>query len=349
MKSTVMLTQQLEDNETEPPELQPSSDEEPAEKETTVEESDSDEDDPNWVENLLKENGVAVSEPSRFSLRRRQMGTTTPTRWSRRVIDPDSPGKVTTSTTTINGAHTIAQSVKIPSPGKLVGKSSNTSEIPKESPEIPKIPRESPEKVPELGGWTDVRRQRRRRRRLDEGKQGEQAPGEGTKKEGDEGVGDKDPCGCCWAFSAVKPLKTIEPEGRKMVAVEEWEEVEFGVDSGATETVVGRETLAWMEAKEGAASKRGVKYGMANGEEINNEGEKEFEGTIEDGIVKAIKAQVCDVSQPLLSVKKVVAAGNRVVFEEGGSYIESLRDGSKIWLQESQGMYMLKMWVKRGF
>ena len=151
------------------------------------------------------------------------------------------------------------------------------------------------------------------------------------------------------AFSAVKPLKTIEPEGLKMVAVEEWEEVEFGVDSGATETVVGRGTLSWMEAKEGAAFKRGVKYGMANGEEIDNEGEKEFEGTTEDGIVKAIKAQVCDVSQPLLSVKKVVAAGNRVVFEEGGSYIESLRDGSKIWLQESQGMYMLKMWVKRGF
>ena len=34
--------------------------------------------------------------------------------------------------------------------------------------------------------------------------------------------------------------------------------------------------------------------------------------------MKAIKAQVCDVSQPLLGVKKVVAAGNRVVFEDGG-------------------------------
>ena len=134
-----------------------------------------------------------------------------------------------------------------------------------------------------------------------------------------------------------------------MTAVEEWEEVEFGVDSGATETVVGRQTLAWMEAKEGVAFKRGVKYGMANGDEIDNEGEKDFEGTTENGVAKAIRAQVCDVSQPLLSVKKVVAAGNRVVFEEGGSYIQSIRDGTKIWLRESQGMYMLKMMVKLGF
>ena len=94
-----------------------------------------------------------------------------------------------------------------------------------------------PEKVPELGGWSKVRR---RRRRHDVSKQEEQAPGERQ-------VGDK-----------MSIMTTIEPEGlRPMTAVEEWEEVEFGVDSGATETVVGRQTLAWMEAKEGVAFKRG--------------------------------------------------------------------------------------------
>ena len=168
---------------------------------------------------------------------------------------------------------------------------------------------------------------------------------------GEAGKGEAQcPCGPCWAFSAIKPLKTIEPQGlRPMTAVEEWEEVEFGVDSGATETVVGRETLAWMPAEHGVPFKRGVKYGMADGSEIDNEGEKDFEGVTEEGILKAIKAQVCDVTQPLLSVKKVVAAGNRVVFEDGGSYIQNIKDGSRIWLTESQGMYTLKMWVKRGF
>ena len=201
-KATAVLTQQLEDGEKddEAPEMRSSSDDEPAEKKTVVEDSDSDEDDPNWVENLLKENGVAVSELSQFSPRRRRpMGTTTPTRWSRRVIDPDSLGKVTTRTITTRGAHTNAQSVRIPSPGKLVGKSSSTSESPERSPGTPKIPRESPE-VPELGGWTDVRRQRRRRQRLEDGKQGEQAPGEGHNKKGKEGVRKEEPCGCCWHF-----------------------------------------------------------------------------------------------------------------------------------------------------
>ena len=60
-----------------------------------------------------------------------------------------------------------------------------------------------------------------------------------------------------------------------------------------------------------------------------------------------IKAQVCDVNQPLLSVRRVVAAGNRVVFDDTGSYIENKKDGSKIWMGGSQGMYTLKMWVKK--
>ena len=130
---------------------------------------------------------------------------------------------------------------------------------------------------------------------------------------------------------------------------EEWEEVEMGVDSGATETVIRRGDLDWIETKEGVPYKRGVKYGMANGAIIDNEGEKDFEGWTEEGVLKAIKAQVCDVNQPLLSVRKVVAAGNRVVFDQEGSYIESRSDGSKIWLTDNQGMYTLKMWVKRGF
>ena len=60
-----------------------------------------------------------------------------------------------------------------------------------------------------------------------------------------------------------------------------------------------------------------------------------------------IKAQVCDVNQPLLSVRRVVAAGNRVVFDDTGSYIENKKDGSKIWMGDSQGMYTPKMWIKK--
>ena len=62
--------------------------------------------------------------------------------------------------------------------------------------------------------------------------------------------------------------------------------------------------------------------------------------------MRNIIAQVCDVNKALLSVKKVVAAGNRVVFDEDGSFIEDKTTGEKMWMKEEAGMYMLKMWVQ---
>ena len=49
-----------------------------------------------------------------------------------------------------------------------------------------------------------------------------------------------------------------------------------------------------------------------------------------------------------MSVKKVVAAGNRVIFDDE-SFIEDKITGERIYLEEKAGMYMLKMWVKSGF
>ena len=149
---------------------------------------------------------------------------------------------------------------------------------------------------------------------------------------------------------SVKPFIIIEPEGLAPIKdTGEWEEVEMGVDSGATETVIREQILSWIKTQEGLAFKRGVEYEVANGVRIPNLGEKEFRGMTEEGAVKTVTAQVCDVSQNLLSVRKVVEAGNRVVFDSEGSYIESKRDGSLTWLADKQGMYTMKLWAKKGF
>ena len=129
----------------------------------------------------------------------------------------------------------------------------------------------------------------------------------------------------------------------------EWQEIEMAVDSGATETVMGEEMLPEIEIKPGLASKRGVKYEVANGTRIPNLGERKFIAHSEEGAARNITAQVCDVNKALLSVKKVVGAGNRVVFDDSGSYIEDKRSGEKMWLREDNGMYMLKMFVKTHF
>ena len=118
------------------------------------------------------------------------------------------------------------------------------------------------------------------------------------------------------------------------------------VDSGATETVIADQMLTMLELKENAQSRRGVEYEVANGGKIPNMGEKQFLGHTEDGVARSITAQVCEVNKALLSVSKVVRAGNRVVFDEDGSYIEDKTTGERLWLVEEGGMYALKMWVR---
>ena len=66
----------------------------------------------------------------------------------------------------------------------------------------------------------------------------------------------------------------------------------------------------------------------------------------QEGFQKNINAQVCDVNKALLSVRRLVDAGNKVVFDKNGSYIEDSVRKEKMHLVEKQGMYVLKVWTK---
>ena len=69
----------------------------------------------------------------------------------------------------------------------------------------------------------------------------------------------------------------------------------------------------------------------------------------EEGKQKKVVLQVCDVNQGLLSVSKATSSGNRVMFDSDGSFIENKMSGDRTWLKDKNGMYMLKLWVKRPF
>ena len=56
---------------------------------------------------------------------------------------------------------------------------------------------------------------------------------------------------------------------------------------------------------------------------------------------KFILFQVQHTRKPLASVSKIVKKGNRVLFDLEGSYIEHVKSGKKIPLQESGGTYHL--------
>ena len=75
-------------------------------------------------------------------------------------------------------------------------------------------------------------------------------------------------------------------------------------------------------------------------------GEKRFIGHTEEGLERKVTAQVVDVNKALLSVKKIVAAGNRVVFDDEASFIEDKTTGDRMFLEDRGGMFMLKVWVK---
>ena len=49
-----------------------------------------------------------------------------------------------------------------------------------------------------------------------------------------------------------------------------------------------------------------------------------------------------------MSVKKICKIGQRVVFDEEGSYVENKWTGERIKVSEEDGEYVLDVWVKTG-
>ena len=124
---------------------------------------------------------------------------------------------------------------------------------------------------------------------------------------------------------------------------EEWEEIEFMVDSGAGTTVIGPEHVKTVQASEPDPT---ANYKLADGSIIHNQGRKSFVAATEDWELKSMKAAVTKVDTPLLSVSAVVLAGGTVVFSPSESYIES-KAGYRTPLTASKGVYNLKMWVPK--
>ena len=123
------------------------------------------------------------------------------------------------------------------------------------------------------------------------------------------------------------------------------------VDSGAGETVMAEEELPDVDTQASWGSKHGQSYEVANGDEIDNEGEKKFIAYMtttngEDSGGKSVTAQICKVHRPLMSVKRMCRAGHRVVFDDNGSYVENKQTGEQLAIVEEDGDYLLDVWVK---
>ena len=58
-----------------------------------------------------------------------------------------------------------------------------------------------------------------------------------------------------------------------------------------------------------------------------------------------LKAAVADVKRPLVSVSKMCEAGNRVVFDPAGSYVENIKTGKRTAMVHTGRGYKLKVWL----
>ena len=128
---------------------------------------------------------------------------------------------------------------------------------------------------------------------------------------------------------------------------EEWEWINVTVDSGAVDHVVDKECGKQFGRRETEMSRRKGYYTAANDTKIYNEGEREVSGFTAEGRQAGMTFQVCAVNGPLGAVRKMCREGNRVVFDEDGSYIEHKGSGIRTKINDVGESYVLRLRVPK--
>ena len=131
---------------------------------------------------------------------------------------------------------------------------------------------------------------------------------------------------------------------------EEWEgmeEIEITVDSGAVDTVGPPGTAQAFPLHTTQASREGRYYRAANNSKIAIHGMKELKGLTESGDPIGMGVQIADVKKVLGSVRRMCEAGNKVVFDEDGSYVMNKTTGRKTPIAKETRGYKVRIWVPR--
>ena len=102
----------------------------------------------------------------------------------------------------------------------------------------------------------------------------------------------------------------------------EWEVIPVKLDSGAVDWVFKKETAQAFGIQETESSKNGINYAAANGTPIANYGQRLIKGFTDEFQPLELAAQVAEVRSNLAAAVKIVGAGNRIVLDEDGSYIQ---------------------------
>ncbi len=142
---------------------------------------------------------------------------------------------------------------------------------------------------------------------------------------------------------ADKPANEINKVSHQMDGG--WQLMSMAVDSGAAETVIPHNLVTQYPIWATKESAAGLCYASATGQPIPNLGEQKLPLYTKEGTLRGMTFQAAPVSKPLGSVKRMCAAGHRVVFDEEGSFIQNKASGEINWLREEEGNYVLDVWI----
>ena len=162
----------------------------------------------------------------------------------------------------------------------------------------------------------------------------------------------------CACKDDVCDLNCMEDEevviGNEIMAVHEkprfgWIKVEAAVDSAAVDSVISEHMVPGARVKPSRRSREGRHYVAANNQVVENEGEIVEQFAIEDEskrwVHKCINFQIAKVGRPLLSVDKLIQAGNQVNLRKWGPHIIT-RSGDTIPLTRKNGIFIATLWMK---
>ena len=126
-----------------------------------------------------------------------------------------------------------------------------------------------------------------------------------------------------------------------------WKCISIAVDSGACDNVIPPQELPGYEDRieETKASKNGEDFVSASGDVIPNYGEVKVPVVTREMTMRGMLFQAAGVAKPLGSVKKMLMAGHRVVFDSEMSFILNKATGETNVLREEDGKFLLDVWV----
>ena len=125
----------------------------------------------------------------------------------------------------------------------------------------------------------------------------------------------------------------------------EWRRLMAVVGSGAAKNILPPNACAHVKPTPTAKSKAGIGFRGAGGDQIPNYGKKAFKVKLADGTVLNSTWQVAGVKRPLMSVGKMLEAGNKVHLDSSSPRVV-LANGRTVALRRVGNVFLIDLWVR---